>query len=83
MSVNTESMAASFAVVIQRARQRNPDLPSRHFSFLGGEFLQVPVKICERWDHDSWSFRYLTKAICANPSFLLEIWTFKQFIKFR
>ena len=81
MSVNAESMAISFDVIIQRARQRNPDLPSSSFCFSAGNFYKYLVQICDRWNHDSWSFRYLTKAICANPSFLLETWPFKKFIK--
>jgi glycosyltransferase involved in cell wall biosynthesis len=81
MSVNAESMAASFEVVILRARQRNPDLPTATFRHAAGNFYVYLAGICERWNHDSWSFRYLKNAICANPSFLLESWPLKKFIK--
>jgi glycosyltransferase involved in cell wall biosynthesis len=81
MSVNAESMAASFEVVILRARQRNPDLPTATFRHAAGNFYVYLAGICDRWNHDSWSFRYLKNAICANPSFLLETWPLKKFIK--
>ena len=44
MSVNAESMAASFAIVIQRARQRNPDLPAAIFRCSAGNFYKYLVQ---------------------------------------
>ena len=72
MSVNAESMAASFAVVMQRARQRNPDLPAATFRRSAGNFYLYLAGICDRWAHDSWSFHYLKKAICAEPVLLAK-----------
>jgi hypothetical protein len=40
MSANVESMAASYAVVMQRARQRNPDLPAATFHFSAAGFYK-------------------------------------------
>src|SRR4029077_14513105 len=71
MSVNAESMAASFTVVMQRARQRNPDLPAATFRCAAGNFYKCLANTCERWAHNSWNFHYLTKAVCADPSNLL------------
>jgi hypothetical protein len=81
MSANVEIMAASFEVIIQRARERNPDLPIASFRCSAGNFYKYLIQICDRWNHEPWSLHYLKMAICANPSFLLETWPFKRFIK--
>jgi glycosyltransferase involved in cell wall biosynthesis len=81
MSANAEIMAASFEVIIQRARERNPDLRMASFRCSAGNFYKYLIQICDRWNHEPWSFHYLKMAICANPSFLLETWPFKRFIK--
>ena len=80
MSVNTEGMAASFAIVIERARLRNPDLPVAIFRRSAWNFYTYLVSICNQWGDDSRSFHYVKKALCANPSNLLKIWTLKQLI---
>jgi glycosyltransferase involved in cell wall biosynthesis len=71
MSANTESMAASFSVVMQRAQQRNPDLSAATFRCSAWNFYTYLVDTCQRCARHSWSFRYLIKAVCANPSGLL------------
>jgi glycosyltransferase involved in cell wall biosynthesis len=81
MSVSAESMEASFAIFIQRARQRNPDLPKATFRRSAGNFYLYLLDTCERWAHHSWSFRYLSKAVCADPRILLETWILKKFIR--
>jgi glycosyltransferase involved in cell wall biosynthesis len=81
MSVNAESMAASFAVVSRRARERNRDLPTAAFRWSAGYFYHYLVGRCDRWEHYSWSFRYLKKAVSANPLYFLNTWTYKQLIK--
>ena len=81
MSVNAESMAASFAVVSRRARERNRDLPTAAFRWSAGYFYKYLVGRCDRWEHYSWSFRYLKKAVCANPLYFLNTWTYKEFLK--
>ena len=80
MSANVESMAASYAVVMQRARQRNPDLPAATFRCSAGSFYKYLANVSERWAHTSWSFHYLTKAVCADPSNLLTTWTLRKLI---
>jgi glycosyltransferase involved in cell wall biosynthesis len=81
MSVNAETMAASFAVVSRRARERNRDLPTATFRWSAGYFYEYLVGTCDRWDHYSWRFRYLKKAVCANPFYFLRTWTYKEFIR--
>ena len=81
MSVNAETMAASFAVVSRRARERNRDLPTAAFRWSAGYFYKYLVGRCDRWEHYSWSFRYLKKAVWANPFYFLNIWTYKEFLK--
>ena len=44
MSANVESMATSFAIVIERARQRNSDLPAAIFRFSAGGSSKYPRK---------------------------------------
>jgi hypothetical protein len=60
--VNAESMVACFAVVIERARQRNPDLPACDRSFLSRDLYLYLVKTCDRWSLYSWSALHLTRA---------------------
>ncbi len=79
MSANVESMAASFAVVMRRARQRNPDLPAAIFRLSAGNFYTYLSNTSERV-RPSWTLHYLTKAICANPSNLLTTWTLRKLI---
>jgi glycosyltransferase involved in cell wall biosynthesis len=81
MSVDAETMAASFAVIVQRTRDRNPDLPDAIFHWSAGYFYEYLVNRCDRWEHYSWSFRYLKKTVSANPLYFLKTWTYKQFIK--
>ena len=72
MSVHAETMSASFAVISRRARARNPDLPAATFHWAAGYFYEYLVGRCDRWEHYSWSFRYLRKAVRANPLYLLK-----------
>jgi glycosyltransferase involved in cell wall biosynthesis len=81
MSADTEGMAASFAIVIERASLRNPDLPAATFRRSAWNFHAYLLSTCNRWGYDSRSFHYLKKALCADPSNLLTIWTLKQLIK--
>ena len=80
MKVNAESMETSYAVVVQRVRQRNRDLPTASFRWSSGYFYVYLLEICDLWGHYSWSFRYWIKAVCANPFYLLKTWTYKKFI---
>ena len=82
MSVNAESMAASFAVMMRRARERNSDLPDATFRWSAGYFYKYLVGKSDEWNHHSWSFRYLKKCVSANPYYFLEPWTYRKLIKF-
>jgi hypothetical protein len=81
MSVNTEGMAASYAILIERASLQDPDLPAATFRRSTWNFYTYLVSICNQWGDDSRSFHYVKKALCANPSNLLTFWTLKQLIK--
>ena len=80
MSAKVESMAASYAVVMQRAHQRNPDLPAATFRFSAGGFYKHLADESERSAPTSRTLHYLTKAVCADPSNLITIWTLKKLI---
>jgi glycosyltransferase involved in cell wall biosynthesis len=71
MSLQTESMAASFAVLMRRARQRNCDLPSTTFRWSAGYFYLYLLQKCIMWAHYPRSLRYWKRAVCANPLLLL------------
>jgi hypothetical protein len=76
MSVNGELMEASFSVVLQRARQRNPNLPPAIFRRSARNFYLYLAG----WVHHSWSCTYMIKAMCKNPTLLLKTATIKTFI---
>jgi hypothetical protein len=63
MSVNGELMEASFSVVLQRARQRNPNLPPAIFRRSARNFYLYLAG----WVHHSWSCTYMIKAMCKKP----------------
>jgi glycosyltransferase involved in cell wall biosynthesis len=81
MSANTEAMAASFAEVMSRAGERNRDLPPWIFRWSAGYFYEYLVGTCDRGDHYSCGFRYLKKAVCANPLYFIRTWPYRVFIK--
>jgi glycosyltransferase involved in cell wall biosynthesis len=81
MSNKAESMVASFASTIRRARQRNCDLPSAAFRWSAGYFyLYLEDKCCD-FGHFSWSLRYLKEAVHANPVLLLKTGIYRKFMK--
>jgi glycosyltransferase involved in cell wall biosynthesis len=81
MSVNAENMAASFAVVMRRARERNCDLPSSIFRLSGGRFYLNLVQKCHHWGYDRWCLRYLKEAVRADPALLLTAGVYRTFIR--
>ena len=81
MSVNTESMAASYAVAIRRARERNRDLPSTTFRWAAGHFYGYLAQKCYLWDDYCCCLRHLGKAVCADPVLLLNTCLCKTLIK--
>ena len=83
MRVNAESMETSFVVTMHRARQRNRDLPAASFRWSAGYFYVRLAETCNLWGNYSGSFRYLMKAVCANPFYLLQTWIYREFIKIR
>ena len=72
MSVDAQTMAASFAVISRRARDRNPDLPAATFHWSAGYFYEYLVGRCDRWEHYSWSFRYLKRRSVQIRSIFLK-----------
>jgi hypothetical protein len=81
MSVNAENMAASFAVMMRRARERNCDLPSSIFRLAGGRFYLNLVQKCYHWGYDRWCLRYLKEAVRADPALLLSADVYRTFIR--
>jgi glycosyltransferase involved in cell wall biosynthesis len=81
MSVNAESMAASFVVLLRRARERNYDLPSSIFRLSAGCFYLYLVQTCHYWAYDRWCFRYLKEAVHADPTLLLRPGIYRTFIR--
>ena len=71
MSVNAETMAASFAVVMSRPRKRNFDLPSSIFRWSAGYFYAYLVKNSYRWGYYDQCLRYLKEAVRSDPALLL------------
>jgi glycosyltransferase involved in cell wall biosynthesis len=72
MSANAEKMAASFAVMMRRARERNPDLPSSIFRWSAGCFYLRLVENSHHWGDPYRSLRYLKEAVRADPALLLR-----------
>jgi len=80
MSANAETMAASYAVVMGRARERNCDLPSSIFRWSAGNFFS-------RLAHNSFHFccydrylRYLKEAVRVDPALLLTTGVYRRSI---
>ena len=81
MSADAENMAASFATVIQRARQRNCDLPAHTFRWSCGHFYRYLAHKCYYWGHYSRFLRYFKEAITADPVLLLDAATYRTLLK--
>ena len=81
MSAQTEAMAASFAVIMRRARQRNCDLPFSTFRWSTGRFYLYLVGRCFRSSHYSRCPRYLKEAVLADPVLLLSTQIYRIFLK--
>ncbi len=81
MSVNAETMAASFVVVMSRARERNRDLPCSIFRWSAGCFYAYLVQNSYRWGHYDRCLRYLKEAVQADPALLLRTSVYRTFIK--
>jgi glycosyltransferase involved in cell wall biosynthesis len=81
MSADPESMAASFATVMRRARQRNCDLPPTTFRWSCGNFYRYLANRCYYWGYYSRFLRYLKEAIVANPVLLLDAAIYSSLLK--
>jgi glycosyltransferase involved in cell wall biosynthesis len=81
MSADPESMAASFATVMLRARQRNCDLPPATFRWSSGNFYRYLANRCYYWGYYSRFIRYLKEAIVANPVLLLDAAIYSSLFK--
>jgi len=81
MSVNAESMAASYAIMMDRARQRNCDLPSAAFRWSAGYFYLYLADKCHAGSRYSECLRFLEEAVRANPVLFLKAGIYKRSIK--
>jgi glycosyltransferase involved in cell wall biosynthesis len=80
MSSNVETMVASYAVLISRARERNCDFPSSIFRWSAGCFYEY---IAQKSYHSGYCgpcLRYLKEAIRADPALLLTTRVYRTFI---
>src|SRR6516165_8701901 len=59
MSANAETMAASYAVAMGRARERNCDLPSSIFRWSAGKFYAYLAQNSYHWGYYDRCLRYL------------------------
>jgi glycosyltransferase involved in cell wall biosynthesis len=80
MSANAETMAASYAVVIGRARERNCDLPSSIFRWSAGNFYSRLVQNSFHWGCYDQCLRYLKEAVRADPALLLTTGVYRRSI---
>ena len=81
MSANAETMAASFAVVMDRARKRNLDLPSPIFRWSAGHFYTYLVKSSYHWGYYDHCLRYLKEAVRSDPALLLTTDVYRILIR--
>jgi len=81
MSVNAEGMAASYRITMNRARQRNCDLPSATFRWSAGYFYLYLADKCHDWSRYSECLSFLKKAVRANPVLLLNAGIYKKSVQ--
>jgi glycosyltransferase involved in cell wall biosynthesis len=81
MSVDAEGMAASYAVIMSRARQRNSDLPSAAFRWSAGYFYLYLADKCYACGRYSDCLGFLEEAVRANPVLLLKAGIYKRSLK--
>jgi glycosyltransferase involved in cell wall biosynthesis len=71
MSAHTDAMAASFGVVMDRACERNRDLPTSFFRWSAGNFYSRLLLNSYHWGYYDRCLRYLKEAVHADPALLL------------
>jgi glycosyltransferase involved in cell wall biosynthesis len=81
MSVDTESMATSYAVTMGRARQRNQHVPSALFHWSAGYFSLYLLNKCYHWGNYPRCLRYLIQATWANPFLLLRTEVYRKLVQ--
>jgi glycosyltransferase involved in cell wall biosynthesis len=81
MSVNAKSMAASYAIIMRRARQRNCDLPSATFRWSAGYFYLYLAYQCQACGRYSECLSFLEEAVRANPVLWLKAGIYKRSIE--
>jgi glycosyltransferase involved in cell wall biosynthesis len=81
MSANAENMAASFGVVMRRARERNSDLQSSLFRWSAGSFYLYLVQNADLWGHHHWCLRFLQEAVRADPALLLRTSVYRTWLR--
>jgi len=80
MSANVETMAASFAVMLNRAKERNCDLPNSIFRWSAGNFYSNLVQNSYHWGYYDRCLRYLKEAVRADPALLLTTGIYRRSI---
>jgi len=80
MSANFDSMAASFAVIMSRARERNCHLPYSIFRWSAGNLYAHLVRNSYHWGYYDRCLSYLKKAVLADPALLLTTSIYRTFI---
>jgi len=78
MSASIDAMAASFAVMMGRARERNCDLPSSIFRWSAGNFYRHLVQNSFHWGCYYRSLHYLKEAVRADPALLLTTGVYRR-----
>lgn len=81
MSANFDTVAASFAVIMSRARERNCDLPSSVFRWSAGNFYWRLVQNSYHWGYYDRCLRYLKEAVLADRALLLTTSVYRTFIR--
>ena len=72
ISVNTTRMSASYRVVLARAQQRSPDVPSTLFRWGAGQFYLYLANKSDQWGFHSRSLRMTLLASLSDPVLLLS-----------
>jgi glycosyltransferase involved in cell wall biosynthesis len=81
MSAKAETMAASFAMVMGRAHERNCDLSSSIFRWSAGNFYSQLVQSSLYSGCYNRCFHYLKEAVSADPALLLTTGVYRTSIR--
>jgi len=81
MSANAGTMAASYAVVMGRARHRNCDLPTSFFRWSAGNFYSHLARNSYHWSQYDRCLHYLKEAVRADPALMLTTGVYRMSIR--